>query len=245
MSSSDLPEPPTSASSKASSGLGLPSLANQTYHSSGPLLCPDFDTFSTTPKKLLSCNSSRPSSGHRNRNFHGSTGKPPQYLRRLGEVHATNLPSSYRFRFFGLAKSRSVRCSSLPSPESGGDCSGVIDEAPNRAVRSRYVASESGCTVPVGDLATIGVAIVGLAGGYAGGRQKARGDPGVAQEETARLRDETAERQGQLSHTRFEVPSHFKTELPLAHLRSSVTARSTGKTQPVAPWRNQEHVRTR
>ncbi len=42
----------------------------------------------------------------------------------------------------------------------------------------------------MGDLATIGVAIVGLAGGYVGGQQKAKGDLGVAREETARLREE-------------------------------------------------------
>lgn len=39
-------------------------------------------------------------------------------------------------------------------------------------------------------LATIGVAVVTLAGGYIGGRQKASGDLGVAREETARLREE-------------------------------------------------------
>jgi hypothetical protein len=42
----------------------------------------------------------------------------------------------------------------------------------------------------MGDLATIGVAIVGLAGGYVGGQQKAKGDLNVAREETARLREE-------------------------------------------------------
>jgi len=39
----------------------------------------------------------------------------------------------------------------------------------------------------MGDLATIGVAVVGLVGGYVGGQQKAKGDLDVAREETARL----------------------------------------------------------
>jgi hypothetical protein len=42
----------------------------------------------------------------------------------------------------------------------------------------------------VDGLATVGVAVVTLVGGYVGGRQRAKGDLGVAREETARLREE-------------------------------------------------------
>lgn len=47
----------------------------------------------------------------------------------------------------------------------------------------------------VDGLATVGVAVVTLVGGYIGGRQKASGDLAVAREETARLRQEAEQRQ--------------------------------------------------